>query len=58
MLTRHRHHGNLPAHKTEGFRIAIVAAGCRLLFLPNYGPDFNPIEYEFFQAEGYSQGKG
>ena len=35
---------NLPAHKAEGVRRAIEAAGCRLLYLPPYSPDFNPIE--------------
>ena len=35
---------NLPAHKVEGVRDAVEAAGARLLFLPPYSPDFNPIE--------------
>jgi transposase len=38
---------NLPAHKTEGVRLAIEGAGCRLLYLPPYSPDFNPIEKDF-----------
>lgn len=38
---------NLPPHETEGVRTAIEAAGCRLLFLPPYSPDFNPIENAF-----------
>ena len=35
---------NLPAHKVAGVHEAIAAAGARLLYLPPYSPDFNPIE--------------
>jgi transposase len=35
---------NLSAHKVEGVREAIEAAGAKLLYLPPYSPDFNPIE--------------
>ena len=38
---------NLPAHKAAAVRIAIEAAGARLLYLPPYSPDFNPIENAF-----------
>jgi transposase len=38
---------NLPAHKIQAARLAIVAAGAQLLFLPPYSPDFNPIENAF-----------
>ena len=38
---------NLPVHKVEGIRQTIEAAGARLLFLPAYSPDFNPIEHAF-----------
>ena len=38
---------NLPAHKATAGRIAIAAAGARLLYLPPYSPDFNPIENAF-----------
>jgi len=38
---------NLPAHKGSATRQAIEAAGARLLFLPHYSPDFNPIENAF-----------
>jgi len=38
---------NLPAHKVKGVRQAIEAAGARLLYLPPYSPDFNPIENAF-----------
>lgn len=35
---------NLSAHKVKSVREAIEAAGARLLYLPPYSPDFNPIE--------------
>lgn len=38
---------NLPAHKADGVRQAIEAAGGRLLYLPPYSPEFNPIEMAF-----------
>ena len=38
---------NLQSHKVVGVREAIEAAGARLLYLPAYSPDFNPIEQAF-----------
>jgi transposase len=38
---------NLPTHKVSGVRQAIESAGARLLYLPPYSPDFNPIEHAF-----------
>ena len=38
---------NLSAHKVPGVSEAIEAAGARLLYLPPYSPDFNPIEQPF-----------
>jgi len=35
---------NLSAHKVDGVRQRIEAAGARLLYLPPYSPDLNPIE--------------
>jgi hypothetical protein len=35
---------NLSVHKNASARSAVERAGCRLLFLPAYSPDFNPIE--------------
>jgi transposase len=35
---------NLGSHKGERAGRAVGAAGARLLFLPPYGPDLNPIE--------------
>lgn len=38
---------NLGAHKVHGVRDAIEARGARLLYLPPYSPDLNPIEQVF-----------
>jgi len=35
---------NLSAHNVAGVRERIEAAGARLVYLPPYSPDFNPIE--------------
>ncbi len=37
----------LAAHKSTPIRDAIEAVGARLLFLPPYSPDLNPIENAF-----------
>jgi transposase len=38
---------NLSSHKRPEVRAAIEAAGARILYLPPYSPDFNPIEKAF-----------
>ncbi len=38
---------NLSSHKGPRVREMIEAAGAKLLFLPPYSPDFNPIEMAF-----------
>jgi transposase len=35
---------NLATHKVAGVRESLEAVGARLLYLPPYSPDFNPIE--------------
>ncbi len=35
---------NLATHKVAGVREAVAGAGARLVYLPPYSPDFNPIE--------------
>jgi transposase len=42
---------NLSAHKGDRVRASVEAAGCTLLFLPAYSPDFNPIELAFSQLK-------
>jgi transposase len=38
---------NLPAHKPARVRELIERRGCKLLYLPGYSPDYNPIEEAF-----------
>lgn len=38
---------NLSSHKRPAARALIETAGARMLFLPPYSPDFNPIEKAF-----------
>jgi transposase len=38
---------NLGSHKSKAARQAIRKAGARLIFLPKYSPDLNPIEPSF-----------
>ena len=42
---------NLSVHKSAAARRAIEAAGCRVVFLPTYSPDFNPIELAFAKTK-------
>jgi transposase len=42
---------NLSAHKSTAVRDAISAAGCSVLFLPPYSPDFAPIELAWAQIK-------
>lgn len=42
---------NLSAHKVDGVRQLIEATGARVLYLPPYSPDFNPIEQCWAQVK-------
>ena len=42
---------NLSAHKGKKVRQLVKARGCRLLFLPPYSPDLNPIEEAFSKVK-------
>lgn len=44
---------NLGSHKSAGIRAAIEAAGAKLLYLPPYSPDFNPIEKAFSKLKAH-----
>ncbi|MDR6147959.1 transposase [Sphingomonas sp. SORGH_AS870] len=44
---------NLSSHKAPAARDTIEAAGARLLFLPPYSPDFNPIEQAFSKLKSH-----
>ena len=43
----------LNVHKGAAIRDAIEAADCRLLLLPSYSPDFNPIEQAFAKIKAH-----
>jgi transposase len=43
---------NLSVHKMKKVRELIEERGCRLVFLPSYSPDFNPIEEAFSKIKG------
>ena len=36
---------NASFHRSPSTRALVEAAGCRLMFLPTYSPDLNPIEH-------------
>jgi transposase len=44
---------NLPTHKLAGVRAAIEAVGAKVLYLPPYSPDFNPIEMAFSKLKAF-----
>jgi len=44
---------NLPVHKVAGVEQAIEAVGARLLYLPPYSPDLNPIEPAFSKVKAH-----
>lgn len=43
-------------HRDPRVRATVEAAGCQLVFLPAYSPDFNPIEQVFTQLKTYRRG--
>jgi transposase len=44
---------NLAAHKVEGVQEAIEACGAKVIYLPPYSPDFNPIELAWSKLKTY-----
>jgi transposase len=44
---------NLSPHKNPRVRELIESAGCRVLYLPPYSPDFNPIENMWSKVKGH-----
>ena len=49
---------NLSPHKAPQVRRLIERAGCRLLLLPPYSPDFNPIEPAWSKLQTLLRGVG
>jgi transposase len=43
---------NLSSHKVAGVEKAITAVGAKVLYLPPYSPDLNPIEKFFSKLKG------
>jgi transposase len=43
---------NLSSHKGGRVKEIVEGAGCELLYLPPYSPDFNPIEQTFSKVKG------
>jgi transposase len=43
---------NLSAHKGGRVKEILEGAGCELVYLPPYSPDFNPIEQAFSKVKG------
>jgi transposase len=48
---------NLRCHKVAGIRETIEAAGAKVLFLPPYSPDLNPIEKAFAKLKAQLRAK-
>jgi len=44
---------NLASHKVTGVVAAVEAVGARVLYLPPYSPDFNPIEMCWSKVKEY-----
>ncbi len=44
---------NLGAHKVKGVQAAIEARGAKLIYLPPYSPDLNPIEKYWSKIKTY-----
>jgi transposase len=44
---------NLSSHKTHAVENLLTQAGCRVLFLPTYSPDFSPIEEAFSKLKAF-----
>lgn len=49
---------NLSSHKRKEAREAIEAVGCRMIFLPPYSPDLNPIELAFSKLKSLLRAAG
>jgi len=49
---------NVAFHKVAGIREVIEARGARLLYLPPYSPDLNPIEKAFSKLKAFLRKAG
>ena len=44
---------NINFHKRKEIETLITSVGARILFLPTYSPDLNPIENHWFRIKNY-----
>jgi len=44
---------NLTSHKVAGVVDSIIAVGAKVVYLPPYSPDFNPIEMMWSKVKAY-----
>ena len=44
---------NLTSHKVKGISDAIIATGAKVVYLPPYSPDLNPIEKMWSKMKAY-----
>lgn len=42
---------NISFHKTDRIKELIELQGCKIMFLPTYSPDLNPIEHYWFKIK-------
>ena len=49
---------NASFHKSQKTQELIESVGCRIIFLPPYSPDLNPIEHKWAQAKKLRRKKG
>ena len=49
---------NLNVHRDRDVRAVIERAGCHLVYLPAYSPDFNPIEHAFAKLKAHLRAAG
>jgi transposase len=42
---------NINVHKTAKVKALIESVGCKILYLPTYSPDLNPIEHYWFKIK-------
>jgi len=49
---------NLSVHRHADVRTVLERAGCKLVYLPAYSPDFNPIEQAFAKLKTQLRGVG
>lgn len=48
---------NLRVHHAAVVKESVEAAGCRLLYLPRYSPDLNPIEMAWSKMKSFLRGR-